>query len=112
MLKASPIVGAGLSGYQTAIKPYHVNTWMEIFLYPHNIVLTIWSELGLLGLIAAGLLLAWFAKQLLARRDSIAVMLASSMVIILIHGLVDVPYFKNDLAVIFWMLLVFASMKD
>src|SRR3989344_6303530 len=112
MLKTRPIVGAGLSGYQTAIKPYHVNTWMEIFLYPHNIVLTIWSELGLLGLVAAGLLLAWFIKQLIVRRDSIAVMLAASMIIILINGLVDVPYFKNDLAVIFWLLFMIASMKD
>ena len=27
------------------------------------------------------------------------------MTVIIIHGLVDVPYFKNDLAVMFWALL-------
>lgn len=105
MLKSSPVFGAGLNGYQTAIRPYHVNKWMEIFLYPHNIVLAVWSELGFLGLVAAIGLLLWFIKQLLQRRDSIRVMLVASMAIILIHGLVDVPYFKNDLAVIFWLLL-------
>jgi len=25
------------------------------------------------------------------------------MVVVLIHGLVDVPYFKNDLAILFWI---------
>ena len=36
--------------------------------------------------------------------------LLSAMVVILIHGLVDVPYFKNDLAVMFWLLIASISM--
>ena len=27
------------------------------------------------------------------------------MTVLLIHGLVDVPYFKNDLAVLFWIII-------
>ena len=31
------------------------------------------------------------------------------MVVIIVHGLVDVPYFKNDLAVMFWALVAMIS---
>jgi hypothetical protein len=35
--------------------------------------------------------------------------LASAMIATVIHGLVDVPYFKNDLAVIFWLFIALVS---
>ena len=59
MLKDNWFLGAGLAGYQTRIAPYHLPTF-EIFLYPHNIILNFWSELGLLGLMAFIWLLAKF----------------------------------------------------
>jgi uncharacterized ion transporter superfamily protein YfcC len=31
--------------------------------------------------------------------------LMGAMVVIVVHGLVDVPYFKNDLAVLFWVMI-------
>ena len=31
--------------------------------------------------------------------------LTAAMIVILIHGLVDTPYFKNDLAIIFWLII-------
>ena len=39
-------------------------------------------------------------------QDDRTILLAviSSMIIILVHGLVDVPYFKNDLAFLFWVI--------
>jgi len=38
--------------------------------------------------------------------------LLSAMVVIVVHGLVDVPYFKNDLAVMFWALIALMSLVD
>ena len=127
MLKDKPIYGAGLAGYQTAILPYHKAGWMEIFLYPHNIIFNLWSEVGLLGLLSFLLIVGWFFKQIfwnLGIRHFIGnwelgignfrttitdkrlmLALASSMLVLLIHGLVDVPYFKNDLAVLFWVII-------
>jgi len=35
--------------------------------------------------------------------------LLCSMVVIVVHGLVDVPYFKNDLAVMFWLMIAMLS---
>ena len=35
----------------------------------------------------------------------IALGLIGAMVAIVVHGMVDVPYFKNDLAVMFWLVI-------
>ncbi|MFA5155137.1 MAG: O-antigen ligase family protein [Patescibacteria group bacterium] len=134
------LTGAGLDNYQAAIKPYHQEgiffnsddlpnfdavVWasstlqkkywqpVEIYLYPHNIFLNFWSELGLFGL----LLFVWLiAKYLftavrlnynlanpLQPDKYLALGLATAMIAIITHGLVDVPYFKNDLSVMFWL---------
>ncbi len=38
-------------------------------------------------------------------KNQLALVLAGLMVYILLHGLVDTTYFKNDLAVIFWLII-------
>ncbi len=106
MLKTRPMLGAGLANYQTVIKPYHQKDYIEIYLYPHNIFLNFWSELGLLGLVSFLLILGWFYRvgfKNVNKNDSIILM--ASMSVILIHGLVDVPYFKNDLSLLWWLII-------
>lgn len=101
MLKDHPMFGAGLGGYPTVFKPYHKATYIEIFQYPHNILLNLWSETGVLGIIVFGWIVwTWFRLGRHRGFYAIAPLLA-----ILIHGLVDVPYFKNDLAMVFWMVI-------
>lgn len=108
MLRDHPITGAGLGGYPTVVAPYHGHDFIEIFQYPHNIVLNVWSETGLLGLLAFTWIMVTWARMSRStqhvarsmRHEAIAVIGA-----ILIHGLVDVPYFKNDLAVMFFILM-------
>jgi O-antigen ligase len=83
-------------------------------MYPHNIVLNFWAELGVLGV----LLFAWiFVKYLyygfasLSGKDKIlSCGLIGALIAIIMHGLVDVPYFKNDLAVQFWVLMAIMSL--
>ncbi len=100
MLKSRPILGAGFGGYQEAFKPFHKATAIEIFQYPHQIVFNLWSETGLLGLFVFGWIVGlWVWK---GRKD---VRMLAPLLAILVHGLVDVPYFKNDLAIVFWMLV-------
>ncbi|NMC51389.1 O-antigen ligase family protein [Candidatus Kuenenbacteria bacterium] len=113
MLKTKPIFGAGLAGYQEAMEPFHQKSYIEIYLYPHNIVLNFWSELGILGLLAFILVIVWFYKRVFFRLDKdlgfaiydLRILLAATMAVIIVHGLVDVPYFKNDLSVFFWLLV-------
>lgn len=104
MLKDRPVLGAGFGGYPTVFKPYHEKTFIEIFQYPHTIVFNFWSETGLMGLIAFGwAIVVWVRK----RASWIAL---APLAAILVHGLVDVPYFKNDLAIAFWLLVFLTSL--
>lgn len=111
MLKNNWFLGTGLNGFSFAILPYHESReWMEVFLYPHNIILNFWTELGLIGLATFLWLIAKFGKMcykiLLSERKSKTYIITAicAMLVILIHGLVDVPYFKNDLAILFWII--------
>ncbi len=135
-------LGAGLDKYQAAVAPYHQaglffnadridnfdeklrqdedlrnRYWqpVEIYLYPHNIFLNFWSELGLLGALAfswiiikflfLALLISFSLKRVEQRQRFLALGLLAAMVAIVVHGLVDVPYFKNDLSAMFWLIL-------
>lgn len=112
MLKDRPVFGAGLDGYPSALVRYHGRTDLEIFQYPHTILFNVWSELGLLGIIAVlGLAAitgktartAWKGR---AHADPFLALAASAALVqMIIHGLVDVPYFKNDLATLTWLIL-------
>jgi O-antigen ligase len=120
MLADHWLTGAGLSGYKTVFEPYHTRTHIEIFQYPHSFVLNFWSEIGLYGLFAILFVIGIFfflilstlrRSRKLPRADgtlyykAACLALLCSMTTILIHGLVDVPYFKNDLSVFFWALI-------
>jgi len=143
------ISGAGLANYKTAVAPYHQEgvfiedyrdpewlnrirasaefrqkNWqpLEVYLYPHNIFLNFWSELGLAGV----LLFAWVIVKYFyigiknlkfkiknsgeKKNKYLIIGLIGAMVVIIAHGLVDVPYFKNDLAVMFWALVAMMSL--
>jgi O-antigen ligase len=115
MLRDHPLFGAGLSGFTERLGPYWNATHIDRFIDPHNIVLNFWSETGLLGLAAfAWILFTAFVMSWKGWRHSttswqpihLGVFLA--LVAVVIHGLVDVPYFKNDLSLEFWTLLALA----
>ncbi len=65
--------------------------------HPHNIFLGFWLNAGLLGLAAFLVLLV-----LAHRRFTYPLIALWSIVI---HGLFDMPFWKNDLAMIFWLIL-------
>jgi len=114
LLKDHWLLGAGLAGYQTAIIPYHQAKYLEIFLYPHNFILNFWVELGLAGLLTFVYIIGKYfviGLKLLRQKSEVrsqkllVVTLMAVMVTILVHGLVDVPYFKNDLAILWWVVV-------
>jgi len=106
MLEDHFVFGAGLNGYPVVMEGYHDAAQYEIFQYPHHLVLNVWSELGLLGLIG----LVWLGAMVLragwrGRDDVIALAAIAALATMTVHGLVDVPYFKNDLSVIVWVMV-------
>ncbi len=112
MLQHHVPFGAGLSGFSKAIAPYWNATNPDRFIYPHNFVLTFWSETGLLGLAAfiwilvTGFVIGWRGwKSADAGWRPLGLGLVLAFVAVFLHGLVDVPYFKNDLALEFWAIV-------
>ncbi|MBL7054066.1 O-antigen ligase family protein [Patescibacteria group bacterium] len=117
LLKTSPVIGVGLSGYQTLIpdfqaRYYHPDTneliSVETHPYPHNLFLSLWSEIGLLGWLLFIFIIIMFwhnAWQCIKKQEIYALSVMGAMLVVLVHGLVDTPYFKNDLAVLFWFLI-------
>ena len=113
MLRDHPIFGAGINAYQTVVAPYRATDPNQApALYPHNVVLTSWTELGLLGLFAfmyilfALMILPWTTlRRATMTHRPLLWGLGTAMVMIAVHGLVDSPYWKNDLSLEFWVLL-------
>jgi O-antigen ligase len=104
IVKHHPLLGTGLRSYKTSVKPYHQKKWLEIFPHPHNLFLMIWIEIGLLGLLSFILICLVWIKQKNNLNLHQTIQISSPLIAILIHGLVDLPYFKNDLAIQFWLL--------
>jgi putative inorganic carbon (HCO3(-)) transporter len=111
MLRSRPIFGSGLRGYATVMRPYVTTPKHLPELYPHNILLDMWVELGLFGLIVFVVLLAlllWRGWSSFSGAEGFARPLlwgtAATFVAIAVHGQFDTPYFSNDLSVEFWMI--------
>jgi O-antigen ligase len=110
MLADHPLFGAGIGGYQAVMAPYRTRN-LHPEPYAHNIFLTTWSELGLIGLAAFTVILVgllWRASRSLRSQTDLHRPLVwgifAAWVAFGIHGLVDSPYWKNDLSLQFWLL--------
>jgi len=70
---------------------------------PHNVCLAFLIQTGIIGFIGfIWLLIQFFRNGFKVYGSKLTVLLMMVMVYILIHGLVDTTYWKNDLAVVFW----------
>ena len=74
---------------------------------PHNLYLAFWLESGIIGLSGFLMIIWWFYRQMLlfSKKNATAAFLVASMTSILLYGLVDTPYWKNDLAFLFLLLI-------
>jgi len=73
---------------------------------PHNIFLAFLIQTGMAGFVGFIIILIWFFRRglkLLKTQYSLLLMIITAY--ILIHGLVDTTYWKNDLSVIFWLIM-------
>jgi O-antigen ligase len=114
-LKASPknfFLGTGIRQYFRKVqKPHYEPKELERLIYPHNIFLNFWTETGLLGLLAfVGIFsqLSIMVLKMFRRKDVVAtIACAGVLLVVFSHGLIDVPYFKNDLSMMFWVLAAY-----
>lgn len=118
LIEENSVLGIGLDGYERLVPDYQKRFYdpytgelisVETHPYPHNLYLTLWLELGLLGLIVFLWILIKFFKQGFKQLDKKEVIINTSimaaMIVIIVHGLADTPYFKNDLAILFWLII-------
>jgi O-antigen ligase len=112
MLRDHPLFGAGLAGFKAAIEPYAARAgYHEDLIYPHNLLLNAWAETGLLGLLGFLWTLVQALRVGLRRlaqdpfQRALGIGLLGMLLTFAIHGIGDVPYFKNDQALVFWALL-------
>lgn len=116
IIQDEPITGLGLDQFLYAFRSKYImpDAWQEPNLsHPHNIILDMWTRLGLFGVI--WLLLNQFNfwkktwKSYLADTSTttkiILIGLMGSMANLIAHGMVDNSIFVHDLAIIFMLLL-------
>ncbi len=114
IIKDNPIFGIGPGTFQEVYLSYS-EKFDEPYLewavaQPHNTFLAFYLQTGLIGLIGFVLILFWFFRLGLKRKNnniqySIFNILISLMIYILVHGLVDTIYWKNDLSLMFWLVV-------
>jgi O-antigen ligase len=104
MLEHRPLFGAGLRGFDRDVEPYYHDPFQVAF--PHDVALNFWSETGLAGLAGfVWLSLAALAAGARTRALPLSVGVVGFVAAVWVHGAVDVPYLKNDLALAFWAVL-------
>jgi riboflavin kinase/FMN adenylyltransferase len=108
MISEHPLVGIGLGQFEPQYQwkvadLYGMETYEWLMPHPHNFLLGIWLNFGLLGVLAMVAILVLAFRRV---RSEISFIVACALVAVLIHGLFDMPFMKNDLAMEFWVLIV------
>jgi len=129
-VKKSPILGLGLTGFAAQYGALNTDQSLDTHNFPHNIFLNFYVETGLLGLISfiwlisiyiyrglrSAVLLPWRGEMSrvqpsdrevvpLDYNQIVKLSISLFLIALLFQGLVDNPYFKNDLALVFWIIL-------
>jgi O-antigen ligase len=104
MLKDSPVFGIGPGTFQQVYLDYQSHFSVPYLEWavaePHNTFLAFYLESGFVGFVGFILILFWFYKR--SKTNDIIFLF---LIYFLIHGLVDTLYWKNDLAMVFWMMV-------
>lgn len=112
LIRNHPLDGVGLGMFQDNVRTLSKNDpnfqayGLSYAIHPHNIFFALWLNLGIAGLITF-LALVWVEiKNIFAKKKLpfLKACLFASLIAILVHGLVDTTYFKNDLSAIFWLI--------
>jgi len=101
-----PITGVGFGEFQTVFTqmtrtqvnyPEYIAPWA---LTPHNIILALWVDTGLVGVIGFLIVCVGVCRRIPRSSIWFAVFVS-----ILLFGVVDTPILKNDLGAFFWMIV-------
>jgi O-antigen ligase len=107
MLEENWLLGIGPGNFQDKYLEYqkYYPPYLEWSVpHPHNIFLAFWLSGGILGIVGFMWLIYLFLGEIFSRKQGEANWIFAGIIFyFLLHGLFDTTYFKNDLAVIFWL---------
>lgn len=116
MIKEQPILGIGPGQFQAIFSSLDIQSSQyaataPYALHPHNIFLNFYLSTGLLGLAGFIWMLVRMGRNFWKSiaRSPLELTASAGIVAVLVHGLFDSTYFKNDLAIIFWILVFLVS---
>jgi O-antigen ligase len=119
LLSDHPLFGAGINGFKTEyFNNYKLAQYDEALQYPHNMILNFWTELGFGGAVWIIGIYAYLLYKLRVSKIGndnnyqFRFFILMAFLYSFIHGLVDVPYFKNDLSLQFWILLALIKTEE
>ncbi len=115
ILLTRPLMGVGLNQYQSYFAANHKEVlgheYGEVDLPPHahNFLVSIWTSLGALGLLAMIFLIAdlFWTHRLKPEYPGVFAFTA-----IMTHGLIDSYYWQQETAYIFWMIVLFTYLFE
>jgi O-antigen ligase len=109
MLKNNFVFGIGPGNFQNKYLEYqkYFPPYLEWAVpHPHNLYLAFWLQSGIFGFLGFVFLIFFWLKK--ATKNSADIFCAVSLGIvlyILIHGIFDTTYWKNDLSLVFWIII-------
>ena len=132
LIKQHPIFGIGLGQFEPAYQaelhhlfeqynnPPHFAQGLRgapqpeyVFRDPHNWIISFWLNVGILGLISFGYLNYFAIKYAFSSRSQantynlqLTTGLVLALIAMLLYGLVDTIYWKNDLSALWWLLVL------
>lgn len=115
LIKKQPIVGIGPGNFQSsylAMQPVFEPFLEWAVPQPHNIFLAFWLQTGVVGLIGFIVLLFSVFHMLWKvfrnkKNTALAASVFAFFLYTILHGIIDTPYWKNDLSFLFWIFLSF-----
>lgn len=121
MLADHPLFGIGSGNFQQKYLEYQkfFSPYLEWAVpHPHNLILSFWLFSGSLGLIGFILILFEIFKNIILNKkkdDATSLFFAvvlSYFSYVVIHGIFDTTYWKNDLSFIFWLFAFLAISRS
>ena len=111
IIKDNPLFGIGPGTFQDIYLSYSEKfdkPYLEWAVpQPHNIFLAFYLQTGMIGFVGFILILFWFFNG--CKNEALPRLywqiINVLMIYILVHGLVDTTYWKNDLALMFWLIV-------
>ncbi len=111
ILTTHPLLGVGLNQYQSYFASNHKeilgHDYGEVQIPPHahNFFMSFWTSLGLLGFLAMLILLIELLWKSRLDPNNPAIF---AFVGIMTHGLIDSYYWQQEIAYIFWLIVLFS----